>query len=190
VSLNQLLKGIKKNKGQKSVKTFLEKYGFSSTGEVTFAELMARIPESQCKIDNEGRKRVILPGEIYSLKIVDKLLANENLVDNFENVRFLSEYGLDNFLKTYQNEDETQDLSKIRFVSLNQLLKGIKQNNNHKSVRLFLEKYDFPLTGDIKFNELMNKIPEAHYVIDSEGRKRFKNPSGMWSLKILDELLS
>ena len=190
VSLNQLLKGIKKNKGQKSVKTFLEKYGFSSTGEVTFAELMARIPESQCKIDNEGRKRVILPGEIYSLKILDKLLANENLVDNFENVRFLSEYGLDNFLKTYQNEDETQDLSKIRFVSLNQLLKGIKQNNNHKSVRLFLEKYDFPLTGDIKFNELMNKIPEAHYVIDSEGRKRFKNPSGMWSLKILDELLS
>ena len=189
-TLNKLLKGIKCNKRQNSVHLFLEKYNFPITGDITPAELMARIPESQFICDSEGRKRITVPGEMWSLKILDKLLSDENLFDSLENVHLLEEYGLESYQKQNQNNSKAQDIYKTKFISLNKLLKGIKNNKDDKDVKQFLKKYNFSLTGEITPAELMKMIPESSCVIDREGHKRLDISGGQWSLQLLDKLLS
>ena len=189
ISLNQLLRGIKRRKGQEVVKQFLEKYDFSLKGDITPAELMVKMPDSSCVIDSDGRKRVNVPGEMWSLKLLDKLLSGEKLADQYENLQLLEEYGIKAHIKT-QEIRKTQDLYNTKYISLNKLLKAIKDNNGEKVVKMFLEKYDFSLKGDITPAELMVKMPDSSCVIDSDGRKRVKVPGGMWSLKLLDKLLS
>ena len=189
-SLSQLLRGIKRRKSQKEVNNFLEKYNFPINGNIEIQEILNRIPESGCMIDNDGRKIVSVPGEMWSLKLLDKLLSNINLNDTFDNVSLLSEYGLEAYKKLEQNENTSEDIYNTKYISLNKLLKGIKNNKNEKVVKSFLEKYDFPLSGKITPAELMAKIPESQCRIDSEGHKRVNVPGGMWSLKLIDKLLS
>ena len=45
--------------------------------EIKPSELMNIIPDSICTIDRDGRKRVNLPGDMWSLKILDKLLSGK-----------------------------------------------------------------------------------------------------------------
>ena len=189
-SLNKLLKGIVQNINNNSVNLFLEKYSFPPTGKFTPAELMAKMPLSQCEIDNEGRKRINVPGEMWSLKILDKMLSDEDMNDNIENVRLLSDFGVEDYLKKHQKQQESKDFSNSRYPSLSKLLKGIKMNCEDKAVKLFLNKYGFSLTGDIKPTEVIAKVPDSKCIIDDEGRKSFNIPGAIWTLKTLDELLS
>ena len=189
-SLSQLLRGIKRRKNQKEVNNFLEKYNFPINGNLEIRDILNKIPESGCMIDNDGRKIVSVPGEMWSLKLLDKLLSNINLNDTFDNVSLLSEYGLEAYKKLEQNENTSEDIYNTKYISLNKLLKGIKNNKNEKVVKSFLEKYDFPLSGKITPAELMAKIPESQCRIDSEGHKRVNVPGGMWSLNLIDKLLS
>lgn len=189
VSLSQLLKGIKRRKGQEVVKQFLEKYNYSSKGEITTTEIMNIIPDSCCAIDNTGYKRVYVPGKMWSLKILDKLLSGEQLVDQFENIQLLEEYGIKAYLKT-QEIRKKQGIIDTKYLSLSKLLQAINKNKNDKVVKQFLEKYNISSTGEIKPIELLKIIPDSICTIDSDGRKRVNLPGNMWSLKILDKLLS
>ena len=188
-SLSQLLRGIKRRRNQKEVNKFLEKYNFPINGSIEIQDILKRIPESYCVINNDGRKIFSIPGEMWSLKILDKLLSNINLNDTFDNVSLLSDYGLEAYNIQKQNK-KNQDIYNTKYISLNKLLKGIKNNKDEKVVKSFLEKYDFPLNGNITPAELVAKIPESQCVIDSDGRKRINFPGGMWSLKLIDQLLS
>ena len=187
-SLNKLIKGIVQNQTINSVKLFLDKYQF--TEKFSYSALIQKIPLTQYDIDNEGNKRINVPGGMWSLKILDKLLANENLSDNIENVRLLSDFGVEDYLKKHQKQRESKDFSNSRYPSLSKLLKGIKINCEDKAVKLFLNKYGFSLTGDIKPTEVIAKVPESKCIIDDEGRKSFNIPGAIWTLKTLDELLS
>ncbi len=188
-SLNQLLKGIKRRKGQEVVKQFLEKYNFPLSGDITPAELMMVMPKSSCVIDRDGRKRVNVPGEMWSLKLLDKLLSEENLVDRYNNIHILEEYGIKSYLKT-QKDIKDQNIIDTNFLSLSKLLQAINKNKDEKVVKQFLEKYNLSSKGEIKPSELMNIIPDSICTIDRDGRKRINLPGDMWSLKILDKLLS
>jgi hypothetical protein len=187
-SLNKLIKGIVQNQTINSVKLFLDKYQF--TEKFSYSALIQKIPLTQYDIDNERNKRINVPGGMWSLKILDKLLANENLSDNIENVRLLSDFGVEDYLKKHQKQRESKDFSNSRYPSLSKLLKGIKINCEDKAVKLFLNKYGFSLTGDIKPTEVIAKVPESKCIIDDEGRKSFNIPGAIWTLKTLDELLS
>ena len=90
----------------------------------------------------------------------------------------------------HQKQQESKDFSNSRYPSLSKLLKGIKINCEDKAVKLFLNKYGFSLTGDIKPTEVIAKVPESKCIIDDEGRKSFNIPGAIWTLKTLDELLS
>lgn len=188
-SLNQLLKGMKRRKSCKDVKQFLEKYAFSLTGEITPADIMKKMPESKCVVDSDGRKRVSVPGGLWSLKILDKLLSDENIADTYANAQLLADYGLEAFQKANQKERTNGDFYNERFTSLTKLLKGIRENKNEKVVIQFLKKYNFPLTGDITPAEIMRIMPDSKCVFDSEGSRRVDVPGGMWSLKFVDNLL-
>lgn len=188
-SLNQLLKGIKRRKGQEDVKVFLEKYSFPLSGDITPAELMKVMPESSCVIDRDGRKRVNVPGEMWSLKILDTLLSEEKLNDEYDGIHILEGYGAETYLKI-QNDIKTQSIIDTKYVSLSKLLQAINRNKDEKVVKQFLEKYNLSSKGDIKPSELMNIIPDSVCTIDRDGRKRVNLPGDMWSLKILDNLLS
>ena len=188
-SLNQLLKGIKRRKGQEDVKVFLEKYSFPLSGDITPAELMKVMPESSCVIDRDGRKRVNVPGEMWSLKILDTLLSEEKLNDEYDGIHILEGYGAETYLKI-QNDIKTQSIIDTKYVSLSKLLQAINRNKDEKVVKQFLEKYNLSSKGDIKPSELMNIIPDSVCTIDRDGRKRVNLPGDMWSLKLLDKLLS
>ena len=188
-SLNQLLKGIKRRKGQEDVKVFLEKYSFPLSGDITPAELMKVMPESSCVIDRDGRKRVNVPGEMWSLKILDTLLSEEKLNDEYDGIHILEGYGAETYLKI-QNDIKTQSIIDTKYVSLSKLLQAINRNKDEKVVKQFLEKYNLSSKGDIKPSELMNIIPDSVCTIDRDGRKRVNLPDDMWSLKLLDKLLS
>jgi hypothetical protein len=54
----------------------LNKYGFSLTGDIKPTEVIAKVPESKCIIDDEGRKSFNIPGAIWTLKTLDELLSN------------------------------------------------------------------------------------------------------------------
>ena len=188
-SLTQLLKGIKRRKGQEVVKLFLEKFNFPPSGDIRPTELMEKMPDSSCVIGSDGHKRAYIPGDMWSLKILDKMLSKEKLINQYKNVDLFEKYGLDAYLKS-QETTKAQNLYETKYISLNKLLKAIKNNKNEKVVKIFLEKYDFPSTGAITPAELMAKMPESNCVIDNDGRKRVILPGNMWSLKLLDKLLS
>ena len=64
------------------------------------------MPLTQYEMDDQGNKRINVPGGMWSLKILDKLLANENMSDNIENVHLLSGFGVENYLKQHQKQQE------------------------------------------------------------------------------------
>ena len=187
-SLNKLVKAIAQNQTDNFVNLFMEKYQF--TEKFTYSVLRLKMPLTQYEIDDQGNKRINVPGGMWSLKILDKLLANENMSDNIENVHLLSGFGVENYLKQHQKQQESKDFSNSRFPSLSKLLKGIKMNCEDKAVKSFLNKYGFSLTGNIKPTEVIAKVPESKCIIDDEGRKSFNMPGAIWTLKTLDELLS
>lgn len=189
VSLSQLLKGIKRRKGQEVVLQFLEKHNLSSKGEITTTEIMNIMPDSCCRIDSTGYKRVNVPGEMWSLKILDKMLSGEKLVDQYENIQLLEEYDIKAYLNT-QKIRKSQGIVDTKYLSLSKLLQAINKNKDEKEVKQFLEKYNISSKGEIKPSELMNIIPDSICTIDRDGRKRVNLPGDMWSLKILDKLLS
>ena len=187
-SLNKLVKAIAQNQTDNFVNLFMEKYQF--TEKFTYSVLRLKMPLTQYEIDDQGNKRINVPGGMWSLKILDKLLANENMSDNIENVHLLSGFGVENYLKQHQKQQESKDFTNSRFPSLSKLLKGIKMNCEDKAVKSFLNKYGFSLTGNIKPTEVIAKVPESKCIIDDEGRKSFNMPGAIWTLKTLDELLS
>ncbi|WP_051611863.1 DEAD/DEAH box helicase [Xylanibacter ruminicola] len=189
ISLNQLLKGIKRRKSLEVVKLFLEKYKFNSTGVITPVEIMEIMPESSCNIDSDGRKRVNVPGNMWSLKVLDKLLSGDKLIDKYDNIQLFDECGLESYLKMI-DANKIQDIYNTKYISLTKLLKAIKDNKDEKVVKMFLEKFKFSSTGSIRPAEIMEKIPESNCIIDSDGRKRVNVPGNMWSLKLLDKLLT
>ena len=189
-SLSQLLNGIKRRKNNVEVNNFLKKYNFPINGVIAIQDVLDKIPESSCVIEKDGRKQVSVPGETWSLKILDKLFSNENLNDKYNNDRILSEYGLKAFKKQIQDENSPQNIFNTKYISLNKLLKGVKTNKDNKAVKDFLIKYKLPLSGDIKPTELLKLFPESNCIIDSDGRKRVNIPDGKWSLKLIDTLLS
>ena len=187
-SLNKLVKAIAQNQTDNFVNLFMEKYQF--TEKFTYSVLRLKMPLTQYEIDDQGNKRINVPGGMWSLKILDKLLANENMSDNIENVHLLSGFGVENYLKQHQKQQESKDFTNSRFPSLSKLLKGIKMNCEDKAVKSFLNKYGFSLTGNIKPTEVIAKVPDSKCIIDDEGRKSFNMPGAIWTLKTLDELLS
>lgn len=187
-SLTKLLKGVKRRNSARDVKIFLEKYHFPLTGEVSPADIMKIMPESVCVVDSEGRKRVNVPGDLWSLRILDSLLSEGKSICN-DNIPQLSYNGFEEFRKRIQ-KNNGENIHKGRYTSLSQLLREIKKNKEDKTVRQFLIKHKFPLTGEIRPADIMKAIPETKCVIDSEGRKRVNVPCGLWSLKELDKLLS
>lgn len=191
-SLNKLLKGIKRSKKMYDcqVRQFLERYDFPPTGEITPADIMKKMPETECNIDREGRKRIHVPGELWSLKILDKLLSGEKMIDSYDNVLLLSDYGLEAFQREQQRANDSKTFYKERFTSLSKLIKGIKKFSKEKTVKQFLIKHQFPLTGDIRPAEVMKIIPESKCIVDSEGRKRVDLPYGLWTFNELDKMLS
>lgn len=76
------------------------------------------------------------------------------------------------------------------FPSLSQLLKGLKMKRKKEEIKQFFIKYDFPLTGKISPRDVLEKIPQSMYTVNSEWRKRLRIPEDKWTLKLLDELLS
>ncbi len=60
----------------KAVNQFLNKYGFSLSGDIKPTEVIAKVPESKCIIDDEGRKSFNIPGAIWTLETLNKLLSN------------------------------------------------------------------------------------------------------------------
>ena len=190
-TLTKLLKGMRRRNTAKVVRQFLEKYHISQEGKLTPADIMKIMPGSVCDIDSDGNKRVNIPGELWSLKILDKLLSGEKMPDSYDNVQLLVEYGLEKFKMAIQKENEyDEDIHKGRYTSLSKLLNQIKKNKEDKTVRFFLMKYQFPLTGEITPADIMKIMPESKCVIDSQGRKHVDVPGGLWSLKELDKLLS
>lgn len=189
-SLDQLLERIKKRKTLREVKQFLEKYHFPLTGEITSAAIMKKIPNSRCVIDSEGRKHVHVPCDLWSLRILDKLLSKDELIDSYDNVQQLADYGLLEFQKKNQREKVYEDINKVRFTSLSRLLNRIKKNKEEEIVKQFLIKHNFPLTGEITPVDIIKRIPDSKCVIDREGRKRVNVPDGVWTFKGLDKLLS
>jgi hypothetical protein len=187
-SLNKLVKAIAQNQTDNFVNLFMEKYQF--TEKFTYSVLRLKMPLTQYEMDDQGNKRINVPGGMWSLKILDKLLANENMSDNIENVHLLSGFGVENYLKQHQKQQESKDFSNSRFPSLSKLLKGIKMNCEDKAVKSFLNKYGFSLTGNIKPTEVIAKVPESKCIIDDEGRKSFNIPGAIWTLETLDKLLS
>lgn len=191
-SLNKLLRGIKRAKKMYDchVRQFLERYNFPLTGEITPADILKKMPETECNIDSEGRKRIHVPGELWSLKILDKLLSGEKMMDSYDNVLLLSDYGLETFQREQQRANDSNTFYKERFTSLSKLIKGIKKFSKEKTVKQFLIKHQFPLTGDIRPADVMKIIPESKCIVDSEGRKRVDLPSGLWTFNELDKMLS
>ena len=187
VTLNQLLKGIERRRRNKDVQLFLSKFNFPPSGKIVPTDLIEKMPESQCVIDRDGHKRVNIPGELWSLKIVDKLLSGETLIDTYDDVHLLSDYGLKAFQKNSQKE--IKDIHNKRFSSLSALLKEIKNNKDEKAVKEFLSKFGFPSSGEIKPTDIIKLMPESKCVIDSDGRKKFDVHGEMWSLKALSKLL-
>ena len=147
------------------------------------------MPASSCVIDRDGRKRVNVPGEMWSLKLLDKLLSGEKLVDQYESIHLLEKYGIKDYLKT-QEIRKTKGIVDTKYLSLSKLLQAINKNKDEKEVKQFLEKYNLSTKGDIRPSELMNMIPDSICTIDHDGHKRVNLPGNMWSLKILDKLLS
>ena len=162
-SLNKLVKAIAQNQTDNFVNLFMEKYQF--TEKFTYSVLRLKMPLTQYEIDDQGNKRINVPGGMWSLKILDKLLANENMSDNIENVHLLSGFGVENYLKQHQKQQESKDFTNSRFPSLSKLLKGIKMNCEDKAVKSFLNKYGFSLTGNIKPTEVIAKVPDSKCII-------------------------
>lgn len=192
-SLNQLMKGIKRRQNTKVVRQFLDKYHLPTNGKVTSNSIINMIQESAYVVDREGNKRLKHPGELWSLRILDKLLSGINMPDSFDNVKLLADYGAEEFKNTIKKEednDENENIHKSKYASLSKLLNAIKRNKDDKIVNYFLIKNKLPLTGEIRPADIMKMMPESRCVIDSEGRKRVNVPEGLWTLKYLNDLLS
>ena len=189
-SLSQLLKGIKRRKNQKTVKLFLEKYGFSLNGDISTTEILNKIPESKCNIDGDGRKQVNLPGDLWSLNILDKLLSEDDLHDTYDNINLLKGHGLEKFLNNGEVVVNPNELLYTKFVSLSKLLNYIHENKEAKVIKDFLLKYNLSLNEKLKPSDILNIMPESNYTLDGDGRKQVIVPGGMWSLDILDKLLA
>lgn len=189
-SLSQLLKGIKRRKKQNSVKSFLEKFGFPLSGDISTSEIIKRMPDSKCTIESDGHKKVNVPGDLWSLKILDKLLSEEDLLDTYDNIHLLKGHGLEKYLNSEQSIVDTKNLLAARFVSLSKLLNFIHEHKETKEIKEFLIRYKFSLNEKLKPSDIMKVMPESKCTLDSDGRKRVNIPGGMWSIKLLDKLLS
>lgn len=191
-TLNKLLKGINRIKKMyvREVREFFEKYNFSLKEGITPADIMKIMPESECEIDSEGRKRVHVPGELWSLKILDKLLSEENMSDSYDHVQLLEDYGLEEFKKEDEKANDSKYFYRERFPSLSKFIKGIKKYNKETKVKQFLMKHGLPLSGEIRPADILNLIPESEYIIDDEGQKHVNVPGGFWTFTELDRMLS
>ncbi|SFW42260.1 Superfamily II DNA or RNA helicase [Prevotellaceae bacterium HUN156] len=190
ISINQLLKGIKRRKNQEDVKQILERFSFLSSDKITPVEIFEKIPKSNFIIDSEGHKRVNIPGDMWSLKVLEKLLLGENLNFKDDSIQLFEEVGLKAYLKNLGDNTNAKNRINAKYISLNKLIKAIQINKDEKIVQLFLEKYHFSSADEITPASLMKIMPESNCFIDSEGRKRVNVPVGMWSIDILDKLLS
>lgn len=189
-SLSQLLKGIKRRRNLEIVQLFLGKYGFPSTGDISTSEIINKMPDSKYTIERDGHKKVNVPGDLWSLKILDSLLSEDNLLDTYGNIHLLKGHGLEKYLNSEHFVFETKDLLNARFLSLSKLLNFLYEHKESKVIKDFLLKYKFSLKEKIKPSDIINLMPESKCTIDSDGRKIVNIPGGMWSLKTLEKLLS
>lgn len=74
-SLSKFIREINKNKEDKAVRDFLIKYHLPLTGKISYGDIIEIIPESKCEVDGDGKKRVNLPGGLWSLNELDDLLS-------------------------------------------------------------------------------------------------------------------
>lgn len=191
MSLAQLLKGIKRRHDTEIVKQFLEKYHFSQDGKVTPADIWNVMPKSVMVWDCEGKKQVHIPGELWTLNILDKLLSGKEIRDRYDNVQLLSDFGLDEYKKSIHKEEKNaEDIHKGRYASLSKFIREINKNKDDKAVKDFLMKYHLPPTGNLSYGDIIDIIPESKCEVDSDGKKRVTLPGGLWSLKELENLLS
>jgi len=133
---------------------------------------------------------VNLPGDLWSLNILDKLLSEDDLHDTYDNINLLKGHGLEKFLNNGEVVVNPNELLYTKFVSLSKLLNYIHENKGAKVIKDFLLKYNLSLNEKLKPSDILNIMPESNYTLDGDGRKQVIVPGGMWSLDILDKLLA
>ena len=82
------------------------------------------------------------------------------------------------------------DITKVKFTSFNQLLKGIQADDNYEEVLPILEKYDIPTDRKLKPADILERIPNSVCTIDEDGRKILPIRNGQWTLEKIIKLLS
>ena len=81
------------------------------------------------------------------------------------------------------------DITKMKFTSFNQLLKGIQADDNYKEVQPILEKYGIPTNRKLKPADILERIPNSICTIDKDGRKILPIPNGQWTLEKIIKLI-
>lgn len=81
------------------------------------------------------------------------------------------------------------DITKMKFTSFNQLLKGIQADDNYKEVQPILEKYGIPTNRKLKPADILERIPNSICTIDKDGRKILPIPNGQWTLEKIVKLI-
>ena len=77
------------------------------------------------------------PYELYNDYVIITELWRKFLIDYYNSIQLIAEYGLEAYLKIDQEIKEVRDFYNTRFITLNQLLNGIKRRKGQEVVKQF-----------------------------------------------------
>lgn len=130
------------------------------------------------------------PYELYDDYIIISELWKRYLIDSYEDLLYLTRSWLKTYLRARQITMYYSTLASKKFNSLSRLLKEVQKKELIEVAKPFFLQFRLPLTGKITPADIINRIPESNWIIDTDGQRKLNVSYGEWSLKILEELLS
>ena len=128
--------------------------------------------------------------EIYNGHITIKDIWRDYLIDHYDEITLFIDLSLRTYLSSNQGPKKNEDIFKMKFPSLSQLVRELQSRKGVLQVKAFLLKYDLPLHEKITPSHIIQKIPESKCTIDKDGRKKVEVKGAQWSLKLLEKLFS
>lgn len=141
-------------------------------------------------VENSREPKNRCPYELYNDHIIISELWKQYLIDSYEVLLYLTNSKLKTYLRARQITMYYSTLASKKFQSLSRLLKEIQKKDIIDVAKPFFLQFRLPLTGKITPADIINRIPESNWVIDTDGQRKLNVSSGEWSLTKLEELLS
>lgn len=138
----------------------------------------SRHPENRC------------PYALYGDRIIISELWKQYLIDNYEILLFNIKTKLKTYLRARQITMYYSTLASKKFQSLSRLVKEVQKKEVFEIAKPFFAINRLPITGKAIPADIISRIPESKWTIDTDGHRTLNVREGEWSLNVLEELLS